>query len=547
MRKRNLLCLPVLCALAWGSAVEAQVLSNEALFYRCYADMTGTRPTRNHPLLQAVRGGMPAVDACMQVLAKADLVFTNVASLSPAGTTSHVLADNTDAEARAVLNNFYQFHRKWFNVEDLSGIPGDSHQPDRFNDPTEPALFLTHVLFQNGVPYSDVVTGAYSVRGVRSLGPYFRQYFASGSNSVKLSIPGTGLDHGQLWGVATYDSSANDEWYTDAGLPVSTLIFSNDTQTISYTFQSDRSFGGGIMGLQSYILMNSGFPVRFLEDNDADLAEMLSGESNASKRMHRRWARNVAHDLLCRDVPLVRQTDVTSIAASYAGLYNDMGKPTYLDPSKQLPFRSSDACLSCHGALDPMAALIRAIGFPDASLQDWDGDGNPTHDATLADRITFLSEFSQPGSLLPAETPPNGEYNMMLRDAHFAERPDSGDLRYRSYDGSLVWQHFTASPQGTAQGNFDGLAQMGAWLAADTQTKDLYVCAASRYLEYFTGIHVYLSDAGDPRNIPPTADDAHYQMLAVQLGTHLQQTQSLQALIKDILSSQLYQKRGMRD
>jgi hypothetical protein len=520
-------------------------LSPVALFHRCYSHLTGLKAQENNPLLIKVKNSeITAVGACMQVLEKANLVDINLSNLSteeknrivPTNVANsylpRVIKDKNDSEALAVLETFHSLHRQFFTIQDLNMSP--SRYTIRHNDPTEPALFITRLLFEENAVFSDVVSGTYSVRGLRSLGPWVRNFYTGGSTTVNLTIPGTSLDRGVLLGIGAY-STSNSSWMTDAGNLVSNLAAFDFNGPPNHTFQSQRSYGGGIMGLHSYIDMNSGFANINAVDNISDPTEFNTGVSNASRRMMRRWSNNVFRDLLCRQAPLLRTTDVTNLVSSYIQVATDQ--------SKQLPFRVSAGCMSCHAALDPMAATVRALYYKE-SLMPWATSSEAINDFNPTFRITFLTKYSSNSNassptLMPAETPLNGEYSNMLRDPYFYRRPSTGDLRYRSYDGSLIWQHFTATS------DIDGLQKMGDWMAQNSN--DLYICAASRYMKFFTGIEINLQDPGDPRYPSLSADDQYYKSKAIEFGMNLKTSQSLRGLIRDIISSDIYQKRGMRD
>lgn len=539
-------------------------LSQVALFHRCYSNLTGLRAANNNfYLLQVKAQQLTAVEACMLVLEKANFVPISQSTISaddkaklvPSGPSApyvpHTIKDPKDAESLAVLRTFYNFNRQLFTAHDYTGAP--SIYSDRISDPTEPALYLTRLLFEPNAPFSEAVTGQYSVRGVRSLGPWTRNFYVGGSGIYNHSIPGTGIERGDLWGVSAY-APGNKAWMADDGTLVTNLPAFNFNHPPDTTFQSLRSFGGGIMGLHSYIDMNNGFPADSAQDKEdnpvADPDERFAAKSNASRRMMRRWSLNVFHDLLCRPVPLLRTTDVANLVANYIQAY---------PVSKQLPFRASTTCMACHAAMDPMAATLRSIYYKESlfawgtqqertALQYYDNAGNLIQpDFSTTFRIAHLTKYSLQASAanpisIPAETVPGDEFTMRKRESNFYRSFDSGDLRYRSYDGSLIWQRFNATSDN------DGLQKMGQWMADyenSDKTNDLYVCAAANYLKFFTGIEVNLEDPGDPSKL--SLDDQHYRKEAVRLGAHLKATQSLKELIRDILNSSLYQKVGMRD
>ena len=139
---------------------------------------------------------------------------------------------------------------------------------------------------------------------------------------------------------------------------------------------------------------------------------------------------------------------------------------------------------------------------------------------------------------MPRETPRDNEFTMMGRDPNFIHRPATSDVRFRSYDGSLIWQHIDAN------GQFDGLANLGSFLAT---TNDLYVNIAARYFNFFTGIQVNLQDIGASSNPILSADDLYYRNIVIRLGVSLKNHQSLRRLVREIFELSLYQKIGLRD
>jgi hypothetical protein len=116
-------------------------------------------------------------------------------------------------------------------------------------------------------------------------------------------------------------------------------------------------------------------------------------------------------------------------------------------------------------------------------------------------------------------------------DPNFHQRPAYGRLYFRSYDGTLINKEVK------------DLSGLGAALA---DTNDLYVCAASRYFQFFTGIAVNLQDSGDPSLPALSASDMKYRSQVISLGLELKKHQRLDKLIEDILRSPLYQKASMR-
>ncbi len=437
------------------------------------------------------------MDACIQVLDKARF-----------NANGQLLTFSE--EGISVLNHLNKFHMSWFTVRDFKDRPQTyTGQETLINDATEPGLFLTHLLFNSqNPPYSDAIKGSYSVRGIRSEGPYKAE---EGKIISPYSFPLAALEYGKLRGVYKYAASfpSNpDTWYTGLGDPITSF----PRQYTSPALPSFRSHGGGIIGSQSFLWMNGGFT-----DN--------SIRANGAERMPRKWVRALFTDLMCRDLPVLRTSDVSQPVIEYLAAFTD--------PATRIAFRSDTLCASCHETVDPGSSAIRNLRFDRVlgTAFDWDGDGS-----TADEGASMI--FAGTSGLQATETT---AFHLQHADTQYHNKKPRARLKYRSYDGSLI-------NSDTAFFNneniFDVLSKMGNFLA---NQNDLYVCAAARYFKFFTGISVNLSDPGDERNPPLSEADQYYKSLVVNLGQNLKSHQQLKELIRQILMSQIYQKSGMRD
>ncbi len=511
--RQIVLCLLTIAAGGLLEEVRAQdardhqiKLSQEALFHRCYSHLTRKRAASSHPFLRDVKSGsLTAIEACMKVLDKAQFV------------DSGKIANINDSDAQSILSNFYDFHFSWFRVKNYDSRPITYTTGElRHNNPGEGALAVTRLLFEPGRRYDESVLESQGVRGLRTEGSWISiKPPGSAVLHTQLAAPLAGHQRGTMIGVSIFPPELNSVFFKDSGeaAPESALL---QNQTLAIT-NTRRAFGGGIMGLQSYIWGNSGFP---MSGERAGATEALATISNASIRMHRRWSQNIFSDLMCRDLPVLRAADVNTMVEEY--------HLRYPSASGRLPFRDSATCMSCHATIDPMAATIRNLVFVTGVQTDW--GFSPGFDDTDKTSWVKMVSPSQPSEVDP--------YHLIHRDNNFYKRPPKGHLRYRSYDGSLVNDEIVASDTPEA------LLKLGRAIASKN---DLYVCAAARYFNFFTGIKVALYDEGDPRNPPLSAADRHYRNKVVNLGLSLKNHQSLRKLIEDIFNLDIYQKSGMRD
>jgi hypothetical protein len=176
---------------------------------------------------------------------------------------------------------------------------------------------------------------------------------------------------------------------------------------------------------------------------------------------------------------------------------------------------------------------------------DFNSDGAVT--ATSDDRVilTFLRTPTAPASAVPLHL-------QLDTDTQFKNRVPTGRLFYRSYDGTLVDLALDPAQAGEANRTEwtgdDGLAALGKHLS---QSKDLYVCAASRMIEHFTGVKVNLSDPGDPFSPELSSQDLLFrdwaEFLALDEDWGLRNTQSLRKMIETMLRSDLYRSNGFRN
>jgi hypothetical protein len=470
-----------------------QTLSDEAVFHRCYGQMVRKRAPDSHPLLISVKNGtMTADQACLTLLDKARFTASN---------NTLRLANTNDEESKSILRTFHTFHQTWWQE--------DAKLPDNIYATIDHQMadgghinFLTYAAFAPNVRYDSILKENRALRARRNRGNW--QVPISNDNF----IPSYEIEQGELIGFDIYPEG-NGSWWDMQGVEQTTV---KGTDSGSQPFISKRAYGGGLIGLQSFIWHFSGYP--FMRDR-----------SNGAVRVPRRWSKTIYQSLLCRDIPLLRKTDVTSQVADYLNRYPN--------PVDHVPFRPDSTCMSCHSAIDPMAGFLRNISFIRTDI--------PRTAPAEAERQAHIRML---GGLATSDTEKLG-FHMIQPDTSFSSRPPNGQIFYRSYDGTLINEKISAtSPE-------DALTKLGQSLSTKD---DFYICAASQYFNFLTGIKVNLLDYMDPRNGGTISEgDLYYRNLVkgYALGTTgkpgLKEHQSIRTLIRDIISSPLYHNEGMRD
>lgn len=505
------LILVILLAVNSGRAAD---LTEVALFHRCYAHFTGQFLPHSDPgnalapigsplRAQVKAGTKTALTACSELL--------NSSLLSAAGRLA-----TENADSLSVLRNFNNFHRSWFGNDDLTSVLVEGQSATRFiMDESESALFVTRSLLTAGVNFSEIVTQSSSMEALRTSGtiasppavadssgmgltaatpePYFSTYglrypiFISNTSGVSpsgnyLAFPimsGQIVQLGELLGIRLM--SANTVKLAMSGFEGNPGGFANREFSNSKPVKPNESLGGGVLGTKSYLALNLG-----RTDNKTQDGGLI---------VHRRWAKAVYKNLLCRELPVVRTTDSLSFVQQTTG------------PS----FRLSNTCMHCHASMDPLAYSIRHTSYSFLPFMSADvgnqqigvWDTTITTDPTAAGPVNANTNFHR--------TPPNGV------------------IYFRDYKGNLVNLTTSGGPAGVGQ--------------RFAQLDDLYVCAASRYFEYFTGIHVPLRD---PAGVTLSPAEQAYADQVAAWGIELKTTQNLRTLIERIISSPIYRRTSLK-
>ncbi|HEX4925993.1 MAG TPA: hypothetical protein VFV50_18010 [Bdellovibrionales bacterium] len=454
------ICL-ILLALISGAAARAgaEPLTNLALYHRCYTQLTQKRAPAGDALTIAVgAGSRSAVSACLEVLDRARFTQLN---------RTQIVA--TDATGVNVLQTIHKLHLSWFTNKDIVDI--DNANPTRdIYDTGDTALYFTRAVFGDAVRFDTIVTSNDTLRSIRSDDNLTRGPSSNQDRSLSLfgALPEFKFaGKGDLLG------------FEIAGLR--TLSYSymlGGTTTRAGSVSLGQHYGGGILGHPVYLLAN----VQQANDFRADGALLVP----------RKFARAIFSDLMCREIPVVRDADVGE----------------FVVPASTVSFRNSSSCVRCHATIDRASAVIRGFSY--------DAPGNNE----VMNLGVNVPKFTPPA--LAAETGWPSE-----PDRDYYRRPANGVLYYRNFNGELVNLAVTS------------LQDLGVKLA---QQEDLHVCMAKRYYRYFTGIDVPLSDPGDPAAPPLTAADSAHRAQVIALGRSLKSHQSVRMLIEEILTLPIYRE-----
>ncbi|MGZ6441694.1 MAG: hypothetical protein ACXWRU_16665, partial [Pseudobdellovibrionaceae bacterium] len=446
---------------------SAADLSEVALFHRCYSQLTSQRVSTTDPLFQQVKSGkISAIDACIQVLDSAKL----------SGSGAMTLANPNDVRAQNVLATFHRLHYSWFYSKDFPVIswPGHSDDMKDLYDSSSPALYFTRALFGNGIAASDPLTTTDFLQAIRSnMNPSSGPESNHSTSDYIFQTPFKFAAIGTLLGIQSAPSAV-----------LSFPAFKTDPAG-SIDLYSNR--GGGFLGTMTYLNLNL-----------SSLSSYTPYKTDGAVKMHRRWGKAVYRDTLCRELPVVREADVTAFVQS----------------SSSVPFRTTSSCVKCHASHDRISGVVRGMHVL------YVGGGDPTPNGTVARGGNF--------SLFYPVTKPAENAWPAAADTDYYQRPATGQVYFRNYNGDLIDQPVA------------DLNDLGLKLSA---TDDYYICMARRYYNYFLGIDVDTGDLSDPGHrvsLGPAA--LLHRNIVINLGKSVKNSQNVSQLIKDILKLSNYRK-----
>lgn len=544
---------------------KAQDLPEIALLHKCYAHITGTRMPLNHSLITAVKNKTKtAQQACEELLDNVMLVNGMINQ-----STTEIAKD-----ADLALNHLTLVNRgKFGSINFKNNLAGaESYEPgviDLF-DSNMGGLVFTEALLNPNRNFSEVFTfgrvpqaqrslsvgskfiqnSAYIARNVLRFNAtkapnYSTNYTQPGyldsvifpdlqinptsgtkfnvinlSNTTALngfivnfldfpdSFAPTNkrIQIGQLQGIIYSDTYSlrfpsdvsKDSYFKSSN---GTTLFSplDLRMTIDKNLtDSAGSSGSGLIGTQEYLMLNFAWDREFKAD----------GLIN----MPRRWAQSVFKDLLCRDLPVVRESDSTHFVVD-TSLLNSTQK------NEVPPFRLASSCTTCHSTMDQMAATLRNVTW---HSPPFDSGTNAVGSSIRLVKWPVISNYTGVNSTIRDYAVPSGS-------TAFNQLPPIGQIFFRSYDGRLY------------DIPVNDLKDLSLKLS---QLDDPYVCAAKQYFKQLTNIDVSLHDIGDPAqallNKSLTKEDWEARDFVIQLGLELKIHQKPAKTFKAILNSKYF-------
>lgn len=392
-----------------------------------------------------------------------------------------------------VLKTFNDLHRSWIGVnEDFRTVSECSSEMHDIMDSGIVGYYVTRSLFTQK-PYSYVVTTDEYVKGLRYSNMTRSPRSLMDPQNIRVTDFAWGHPRNPDTGKVDYNGGfPYPIWENPPLVELGKIVGvtsrgpevmprePRDLESDVDIFKTE----GGALGAPPYVILNHGMGSRL---------------SNGAMDVPRRWSRAVLNDFLCRDVPVIRASDAM----------------TYLDKQGQseLPFRHGIACMKCHATMDTMARANRNARQLDSVSACRTAD------------TQFMFHYGQ--------SQPEHEHDFEgwidTADNKYFRRPPNGKFLFRSQDGSLIDRDIL------------GKADLGQVIS---ETDDYYMCAAKRYLQFFTGIDIPMFDEGDLNAPPLNSKETEYLNFVKSLGQELKQHQDLKKVIKRIIASEVYMKPG---
>lgn len=446
----------------------------QRIFFHCYSQFTRKHPGPSAPLAKLVKAGLlTGAQACLKLLK--EVSFSKSGKINKS--TTHYLRET---EALSILKTFQDFHQNWFEQYELSRNHLDWPNYEIY-DSGEMGFFITRVLFSPDIPFNSILQGKTSLEAIRH-SKKNPEFFLAAYNAR--------FDHGKMtygpklsWNPKTVNKGTligiKDIPPRRDILKIASLDKENDSNFQKIDLDIHTSFGGGLLGSPLYLLLNW----------NRERGE----KSDGGHYLPRRYGRAIFKDLLCRDLPVLNVEDVGQ----------------WVEPQSSLSFRKSDRCQQCHVSMDQLSTIARQ-GQTVHSTLEIDPKGNVEYFLT---RHLYFNPIDEN---LPVFSPHTS------KDEFFFKRPGKSLFYMRDWKGRLI------------QKEVKDFEELGAHLL---EMDDLYICMASRYFSFLTGIDTHFSKIIDQSSW----SDCPQCSFIADLGLDFKKNKNLKILIEKILQSFFYE------
>jgi hypothetical protein len=325
----------------------SEILTSEQIYRRCYARMVRLQIPENDVLLNQVKSGAKLpVNACLELFDRARFAQDGV------------LVNRADGVAKSVLRTFHDIHQSWFQVKS-HGFPAASYL---VRDNEEPALFFTRAAMTPAMQFRAALTLNHGLAGVRDQKNYpnegnpfkaqriitygrefpyaleedlilaYRNTIYDGTNLVTTGTMPLRLHGSQIVEVGTLVGVKPAVEITLPSFFSATIAepeIQNAVKSAITNFQVNKHFGGGVLGSQNFLLLNTNL-----------VTQQFAKEYTI---ISRRTTNRIFEDLLCHRLPTLTDADVAA----------------EVKPDSIHGFQKTTSCMRCHSSMDGMAYGFR--------------------------------------------------------------------------------------------------------------------------------------------------------------------------------------------
>ncbi len=430
--------------------------------------MVNKRISKDHPLGKKVmKGELKGNKACSKLVE--GISFDDKGMINP-----------KNPESIEILATFQRVHNSWFQRFNFNLNTQDFPNTD-FYDSNEMGYHFTWVLFKEE-KLSNVLTKKRSFKGIRESEKDHR-YFIDRRIRGHRQLRKNHVVH--KWKVGGVEEMNSDEYLgpidfwepelTQFGTLVGLGPYKESPNKMKkwlgggkqVLFDAKAPMGGGIIGTIPYLLLNTAH---------------IDQKNDGGNRLHRRWATALTKDLLCRNLPILKESEVGS----------------FVRKNSKIGFRKKADCMNCHSTIDTMAAVIR-------NLENYNSGNVDIH-------YTIRNIYPHKWNKVHSRVLPDADEN-------FYKTVPEGQFIHKDLFGKRI------------EKKINSLQDLGKELAS---TRDFFYCFSKRYFEFFTGIDINL-EAVDWKQ------DKSDEIIFVQkISEELRRNQNIKMLITKIFTSPFY-------
>lgn len=457
-----------------------QYLSGTNLYRRCYQLLLRYPLAIDSEVIKQIEAGtIDAEDACVQMVTLS--VLNEDGELKNPSLSSF--------ENQRLMATFNLLHQSWFEAYSFS-FSGENFGTGEYSDFEQMGYAFSNILFRNK-KVTSILKGTELYQPVRD----------KVNKNEFLLTRNAHLGNFVPWNyISLYynDDSPMQGQIPQAprgllrGVSIDTTPFYLKKFFIQYEKFSEntttalkRHFGGGLLGNSTYLLLNLGDKVGMIQDGNV--------------RIPRRWTKAVFKDILCRNLPVLSESDAKK----------------YVSPKADYTFSRAETCVQCHATTDQFSGGIRDIqgGVNTYAGLDYD-KGTKELEKNGKIGFSFLRSVHE-SKLLKKE------------DYSYAFAEPTGRLRMRDFNGTELDEPYV---------NLEDLGEKISGL------DDFYLCQTRRYFKFLTGIDIET----DPLILHNTILKQQDKIMLTQLyswAMDLKKNQQLKSVLEQMIRSPYFRHK----